>query len=337
MKSAKKNILDQSSSTKQTKEEGEDRPLSANQINKTEKDYPPSANQINKTEKDQPLSVNQINKTQKDQPLNTNQINKTQKDQPLSANQINTTKEKTYNSEITKILNPNDEEENTLLMQINSTKETPASLLLLNGPKDLVGLSWPLNNSVTKIGRSRNLNDIPIHSKKISKTHFRILNEKTSFYIVDLRSTNKTYLNDQLVLPYEKTTLENNSYIQAGDLIFKFLDKGNIELFSSLQMLRKTQTDSLTGAGNRHLLEIKGNEYFLSNQPLSLIVFDIDNFKSINDSLGHTAGDYILRTLAAYIMKLIRKGDMFIRYGGDEFCNIYTQQFVYSGQYCLSD
>ena len=192
--------------------------------------------------------------------------------------------------------------------------------MLLNGPKDLIGHFWPLKNLVTSVGRSKRLNNIPIAHNNLSKSHFQIIKEKECFYLVDLRSTNKTYLNDEKVEPYKKVLLENNFYIRAGNLVFKFLSEGSIEFFSSKQILSKAQTDSLTGAGNRQLLKIKGPEYFFSAQKLSLIVFDIDNFKTINDNFGHMAGDHVLQNLSKFVLKIIREEDLFIRYGGDEFC-----------------
>ena len=222
-------------------------------------------------------------------------------------------------TDVTTVLNV-DTKEDTVFKQKNLIKEAPASLLLLNGPKDLIGQSWPLNNPVTNIGRSNRLNDIYIDYHNLSKTHFQILKEKGEFHLMDLKSTNKTYINDRLASPYQKIKLEDNSYIRASNLVFKFLSQGNIELFSSKEMLNKAQTDTLTGAWNRQFLKLKGNEYFLSNQQCSLIVFDVDNFKIINDSFGHLAGDFILKTLSQYVLETIRKGDIFIRYGGDEFC-----------------
>ena len=211
-------------------------------------------------------------------------------------------------------------EDDTITIKIRSRQEAPASLLLLSGPKDLIGMSWPLTKLVTNVGRSTRLNDIIIPYKSLSKSHFQLIKEGETFYIVDLKSTNKTYIDDQAIEPYKKIVLENNSYIRTSSLVFKFLDKGNIETLSSKQILTKTQTDTLTGAGNRQLLKIKGPEYFLSNQELSLIVFDIDNFKSFNDSLGHIAGDYVLKTLSKHVLDITREGDLFVRYGGDEFC-----------------
>ena len=221
------------------------------------------------------------------------------------------------------------DDEDTLVLENKKRQEYPASLVMLSGPKDLIGMSWTLEKSIMGVGRSSRLNEISIPYESLSKSHFQILKEGQSFYIVDLKSTNRTYLDDSLIDPYKKTLLKNNSYIKASSLIFKFLDKGNIEVFSSQQVLSKAQTDSLTGIGNRELLKVKGPEYFLNkNRALSLIVFDVDNFKSINDNLGHLAGDYVLKTLSKCVLKLIREGDLFIRYGGDEFCLLTPNDFA---------
>ena len=212
------------------------------------------------------------------------------------------------------------DEEDTLILREELAKKKPASIVLLHGPKDMVGFSWSVIKPVIRVGRSKELNDIAVPYKSLSKTHFRILNKDGAFYLEDAQSTNKTWVNDQLAKPNEKMALSNNSYIKAGHLIFKFMDEGNIELISSLQMLKKAQTDPLTGAGNRQMLKARGDEYFTSSKKLSLIVFDVDRFKGINDSFGHRAGDLILKGLAQRALETVREGDMFIRYGGDEFC-----------------
>ena len=81
--------------------------------------------------------------------------------------------------------------------------------------------------------------------------------------------------------------------------------------------------DALTGILNR-----KGFQNFIQKEfhrakryhrPLSLMMIDVDNFKKINDSLGHQAGDFVLRELAGCLKRSIRKADIVFRYGGDEF------------------
>lgn len=82
-------------------------------------------------------------------------------------------------------------------------------------------------------------------------------------------------------------------------------------------------TDSLTGIYNRRkfmeLLQAKAQEARRYGIPLALIFFDIDHFKSINDTYGHEAGDSVLRELAAIVAGMTRKTDIFARFGGEEF------------------
>ena len=58
----------------------------------------------------------------------------------------------------------------------------------------------------------------------------------------------------------------------------------------------------------------------MKKKVLCLILFDVDNFKHINDTYGHLAGDFVLQSLSKIVRGLIREGDMLFRYGGDEFC-----------------
>ncbi|WP_315833979.1 GGDEF domain-containing protein [Bradyrhizobium prioriisuperbiae] len=117
------------------------------------------------------------------------------------------------------------------------------------------------------------------------------------------------------------------------------------ELFDSLQMLREQQrikkdfeldqekmaarlkrlseTDPLTGLLNRRALDNLGRkavaEADRSGKPLALIMFDLDYFKSINDTYGHGVGDVALKCVAAAIQSRLRIGDSFARHGGEEF------------------
>jgi len=90
------------------------------------------------------------------------------------------------------------------------------------------------------------------------------------------------------------------------------------------QELEKLATkDRLTGIYNRYKLDIELEKQIqLSNRyhrPFSIVFFDIDHFKDINDSYGHDKGDLVLRELACLTQKNIRKNDIFGRWGGEEF------------------
>ncbi len=92
---------------------------------------------------------------------------------------------------------------------------------------------------------------------------------------------------------------------------------------------RQAVTDSLTGLANRRqFYEVLGREYERAQrfgQPVSLILLDIDDFKLINDSRGHLAGDAVLHSVAATLAEVIREIDLAARYGGEEFAVLLPQ------------
>ncbi len=88
------------------------------------------------------------------------------------------------------------------------------------------------------------------------------------------------------------------------------------------QLASLVMTDSLTGIGNRRLfLSRLENMLHLAerDQPLSVILIDIDNFKSFNDTFGHQAGDAAIFQVADILSRKTRKADCVARYGGEEF------------------
>jgi diguanylate cyclase (GGDEF)-like protein len=96
------------------------------------------------------------------------------------------------------------------------------------------------------------------------------------------------------------------------------------EFYNKSEELKKlTITDSLTGLLNRrYLLERLKDELARSERhvhPMSLIMLDLDGFKTCNDTLGHLFGDKILKDIAETLLKTIRSMDVIARYGGDEF------------------
>ncbi len=82
-------------------------------------------------------------------------------------------------------------------------------------------------------------------------------------------------------------------------------------------------TDELTKVGNRKgysdFIKRERNVWKSTGQPLSLLIIDIDFFKKINDTYGHSVGDRVLQSLAAILKKTIREVDYIARYGGEEF------------------
>ena len=88
-------------------------------------------------------------------------------------------------------------------------------------------------------------------------------------------------------------------------------------------------TDELTGLSNRRCFDKTLEKEFLRalryNNKLTLVMFDIDHFKTVNDTYGHPCGDYILKEVANAALQTFRKTDTVFRFGGEEFVVILTE------------
>ena len=97
----------------------------------------------------------------------------------------------------------------------------------------------------------------------------------------------------------------------------------------NLNLKKMASRDHLTGLFNRQSLnKLLEKEWRLSQQynyPLSIIMADIDNFKKVNDTYGHQAGDIVLKKIAEVLSKNLRKNDYLARYGGEEFMFVLPQ------------
>ena len=211
----------------------------------------------------------------------------------------------------------------TFRVRMEQASRTPPVLIMLEGPAGYVGKQWPLDKGDLIVGRSMT-SSIFVDDRSVSKSHAKISISNGDVYILDLESTNRTVVNDDTVPPLVPVKLNNNDQIKVGNVLFKFLEGGSIEAHAMDQLQTKSEKDPLTGAFNKGALHMRGAESFkrakLLKVPMSIAVFDLDHFKKVNDTYGHSAGDYVLKELAQVIgTKLIRLDDFFARYGGEEF------------------
>jgi diguanylate cyclase (GGDEF)-like protein len=208
------------------------------------------------------------------------------------------------------------------------TKE--ACLVVIYGPE--LGRKYSLEAPSLTLGRS-NKCDIQIDQESVSRAHSKVVNAGRSVRIRDLGSTNGTYVNDELV---EECTLSDGDLIKIGRTIFKFLSGGNIERAYHEEIYRLTTVDGLTQVFNkRHFSEALAREVARATRyrrELSLVMFDLDHFKQVNDTHGHLAGDAVLKTLALTIKARIRSEDIFARYGGEEFSIILPEIDLHNAQ-----
>ncbi len=182
-----------------------------------------------------------------------------------------------------------------------------------------MGTRYTIGEVPIVIGRASDC-DIRINDHSVSRRHARIQPGADGYYAVDLQSTNGTYIND---VPASMYKLKDGDYLRVGNWIYRFLMGGNVETEYHEEIYRLTIIDGLTEIHNkRYLMEFLDRELARSsrhNRPLSLIMIDIDRFKSINDEFGHLGGDFTLRELAIRMKGNIRKEELLARYGGEEF------------------
>jgi diguanylate cyclase (GGDEF)-like protein len=159
-----------------------------------------------------------------------------------------------------------------------------------------------------------------VDEPSVSRCHARIEPTEDGYAIVDLGSITGLFVNGIRV---ESARLESGDHIELGDVVLRFLASGSVEAMYHEEMYRLSTTDELTGIANRGCLErFLGRELsrsFRHQRSVAILMFDVDNFKQINDRLGHLGGDYVLRTLAECLSIEVRAEDLLARYGGDEF------------------
>jgi diguanylate cyclase (GGDEF)-like protein len=193
----------------------------------------------------------------------------------------------------------------------------PAALVMIYGTD--LGRRYSLEKPEMVIGRSSKC-DIQVDHESVSRMHAKILLDGEAPLIKDLGSTNGTLVNDQ---PVREARLSNQDYVKIGRTIFKFLSGNNVENLYHDEIYRLTTVDGLTQIYNkRYFQETLDREMSRCQRygrDLSLVLFDIDHFKQINDTFGHLTGDFVLKELAAVVKANIRREDFLARYGGEEF------------------
>ena len=195
--------------------------------------------------------------------------------------------------------------------------EHEAYLVVIYG--DELGKRIPIAGGSVEAGRLSTC-EIPIDQESVSRRHARIWWTGDTFRVKDLGSTNGTYVNDQLVAEQE---LRDGDLVKVGRTILKFMAGSNIEASYHEEIYRMMTFDGLTQIYNkRYFHETLEREISRSRRygrELSLVLFDIDNFKQKNDTFGHLAGDAILKELAVAVRWKLRREDIFARVGGEEF------------------
>jgi two-component system cell cycle response regulator len=125
-------------------------------------------------------------------------------------------------------------------------------------------------------------------------------------------------INDYIIMPIDPNEMVARVKTQIRRKKFQDALKSNYQESMSMAI-----TDSLTGLYNRHYLDAHiqnlVKQSFQNKKPFSMIIMDMDHFKSVNDNYGHNVGDEVLKQLANIIINTIRSTDLAARFGGEEF------------------
>ncbi|HSI04129.1 MAG: diguanylate cyclase [Myxococcota bacterium] len=193
-----------------------------------------------------------------------------------------------------------------------------ACLVVISGSE--LGRIYKLDEPEIVLGRGDTVG-IRIVDDGVSRRHAKLIQKGDAVTLLDLDSTNGTFCNGERV---DERVLRDGDKIRIGTTtILKFSMQDALEEDFSRRQYEWATRDSLTGCFNK--------KYFVERLPaeiayakrhdkaLSLAMCDIDHFKRINDTYGHTAGDVVLRNVARALLESVRQEDTVSRWGGEEF------------------
>ena len=211
--------------------------------------------------------------------------------------------------------------ETGLILEANLTAATLLGVM----PGDLV------NHSLTRFILSEDQDVYYQHRKQLSATgapqacDLRLVNNSGGLFWARVEAAAALHADGTLVC---RTVVSNITTLKQAEDDLRSARESLLEANRELQqaIAREQQlafTDALTGVNNQHsLIELASRMYDVATRyqhPLSILMFDIDNFKEVNDSFGHGVGDRILEQIAHVADAGHRSADIIGRYGGDEF------------------
>ncbi len=221
------------------------------------------------------------------------------------------------------------EEESTRLTNLSSLEselrarrqQVHAYLVVLTGTN--LGEMHKIDGPETVVGRAVSV-QLRLNDDGISRRHCRVLSIGGRIIIEDLGSANGTMVNGELVQHQE---LKEGDKIRLGaTTMLKFTYQDKLDETFQQQMYDAALRDGLTKLYNKKFfLDRLDTEFAYAKRHktmLSLVLFDVDHFKKVNDTYGHLAGDAVLVHLARITQSMIRTEDVCARYGGEEFAII---------------
>lgn len=209
-------------------------------------------------------------------------------------------------------------EEVTLFRELADAGKRRSCLILYSGTE--TGKRFVLDSHAMTIGRLAET-EIYIDSPSVSRRHAEIAMSTDTVTIRDLGSSNGTHVNDQRI--DGSVVLKDGDLIRLGKVFLKFYEHESLDALLHDRIYRMATVDAGTEIFNRqYLTDVLKSELKIARltlRPLSVIYYDLDHFKQVNDSYGHGAGDLVLKESAQVVKQVVRKQDVLGRLGGEEF------------------
>ncbi len=214
-----------------------------------------------------------------------------------------------------------------VIIEVNCTKDKVVRILVN-------GIERPVDNIPTIeelfYNYSKDLTHPDDFEKIISINCAQLISDYSNGYsekLIDFRSKStmsnhsinlKSNLNHSYL--WYRMRLATNINSSTGEVFTVItVDEIEKEKQEELSLRRQAETDLLTGAYNRQAFAAKVSDYLKSGGQGALYMFDLDNFKGINDNMGHAMGDNVLKEVYAKTTAVFREKDIVARIGGDEF------------------
>ena len=181
------------------------------------------------------------------------------------------------------------------------------------------GRRLKLGDVPVTMGRSADC-DFRLLNRAISRLHCRVWRDNSGFWVRDLNSTNKTYLNDR---PVVEARLKDGDFITVGGTVVQFTQEQDVDHAAQSEFFDLVSHDQLTGLSQRRVFEQSLEQEIARstrrNREFVLAIVDIDELSRINREWGKAAGDDVLKQVAKALKAGLREEDLLCRFGGGEF------------------
>jgi diguanylate cyclase (GGDEF)-like protein len=208
----------------------------------------------------------------------------------------------------------------TITQNVEARPETRNRELLVRMDSASAGEVIPMGKRAYRVGRHPE-SELCVDDQGLSRHHARFTRIGDQYWLEDLASSNGTFVNGNRISGHE---LKNGDTVQFGPRVcFRFSVASHDEEQMLRQLYESSVRDPMTAAYNRaffaNQLESELSFALRHKSDLSVLLFDVDHFKPVNDTHGHLAGDAVLKEIARIVQFQLRREDLFARYGGEEF------------------